>query len=213
MKRNLLLLLAALPLAFGLVAFKTDLFEINKQLDIFITLYKDIHQLYVDPVSPSKTMDRAIEAMLEDLDPYTVYIPEDDIEEYRMATTGEYGGIGIGIRSRKGEILIDYVAEGFSADKAGIWPGDVLQKVDNQSAKGRTVEEVSEWMMGNPGTELQIVVERDGKPRTLKLKRERIATPAVTYSGFLEGTKVGYIYLTSFLPGCAMEVQKAIEQL
>ena len=213
MKRNALLWIAALPLALGLVAFKTDLFEINKQLDIFISVYKDIHQLYVDPVSPSKTMDRAIEAMLEDLDPYTVYIPEDDIEDYRMATTGEYGGIGIGIRERSGQIMVDYVAQGFSVDKAGICPGDILLKVDNQSAKGRTVDEVSEWMMGNPGTDLQVVVERDGKAKTLKLKRERIATPAVTYSGFLQGTKVGYIYLTSFLPGCAAEVQKAIEKL
>jgi carboxyl-terminal processing protease len=202
-----------IPVSGLLLALRTDYFEVSKQLDIFVSLFRDINQYYVEEVPPRKTMERAIGGMLEGLDPYTTYIPEDQIEDYRMAVTGQYGGIGMEVRQKGDDILIDYIAEGFPAQKAGILPGDLLKSVNGKPVAKKKVEEVAELTKGNPGTEVSIELVRAGKTIKHTLKRERIITKAVTYSGLLANTKTGYIYLSSFLPECSKEVKKAIESL
>jgi carboxyl-terminal processing protease len=213
MKHKRLLLWTLIPVSGILLALRTDYFEVSKQLDIFVSLYRDINQYYVDEVPPRKTMERAIGGMLEGLDPYTTYIAEDQIEDYRIAVTGQYGGIGMEVRQKGDNIIIEYIAEGFPAQKAGLLPGDALLSVNGKPVATKTVDQVAELTKGNPGTEVSLEVVRAGKTIKHKLKRERITTKAVTYSGFLSNTKTGYIYLSSFLPECSKEVRKAIESL
>lgn len=213
MKAKRIFLWMLIPISGVLLALRTDYFEVSKQLDIFVSLFRDINQYYVDEVPPRATMERAIEGMLEGLDPYTTYIPADQIEDYRMAVTGQYGGIGMEVRPKGDLIVIEYIAEGFPAQKAGLLPGDALKSVNGKPVAGKKVDEVAELTKGNPGTEVTLEIIRAGKTIKHTLKRERIVTKAVTYSGLFPGTKTGYIYLSSFLPECSKEVRKAIESL
>ena len=129
---------------------KSD-FEISKNLDIFASLYKELNQHYVDDLQPGELMKTAIDEMLKSLDPYTVFIPESDIEDLRFMTTGQYGGIGALIQQQDKKILISEPYEGFPDEKRGLKAGDEILEINGKSIKGKTVSEVSDMLKGSSG--------------------------------------------------------------
>ena len=150
--------------------------------------------------------------MLKTLDPYTVYYPESDVDEFTFMTTGKYGGIGSLVRSSGEYVVISEVYKGFPADLAGIKPGDLLKKVDGISLKGLSTDKVSEKLKGNPGTPITLTIERNGKETDYPLKREKIVVPPVPYYGMID-SKTGYIRFTSFTQNCIDDVKTALTSL
>ncbi len=189
-------------------------FEIAKNLDIFATLFKEVNSFYVDEVEPNKFIKTGIDAMLESLDPYTNYIPEDEIEDYRTITTGQYGGIGavIGKKNTKTIILMPY--ENFPAHKAGLKIGDELLEVDGVDLKDKNTNEVSKLLKGAAGTEVNVTVKRHGvkDKMVVQLKREKIKVENVPYYGMLNN-EVGYIHLTDFTASASKDIKSALQKL
>ena len=206
-----LVLLLAVTSGF-LINQETRDFRIAKNLDIFYSLFRELNTFYVDDIDPDKTVKAGIDNMLKTLDPYTVYYPESDVDEFTFMTTGKYGGIGSLIRSNGEYVVISEVYKGFPADQAGIRPGDILKKVDGVSLKGYTSDKVSDKLKGNPGTELSLTIERKGKENDYKLKREKIAVPPVPYYGMID-SKTGYIRFTNFTQNCIEDVRNALIKL
>lgn len=187
-------------------------FRIAKNLDIFYSLFRELNTFYVDEINPDKIVKTGIDDMLKSLDPYTVYYPESDIEEFTFMTTGKYGGIGSVVRNDGDFAVITEVYKGFPADLAGIKPGDVIKKVDGNSLKGMTTDKVSDKLKGEPGTPVTLTLERNGKESDYTIKRERIAVPPVPYWGMID-SNTGYIRFTSFTENCIEEVKKAVVAL
>src|SRR5689334_3515145 len=133
-------------------------FEVSKNLDIFTTLFRDVNMYYVDSIQPGSLMKSGIDGMLKNLDPYTIYIPESDIEDYKMThISAEYGGIGALVQQRDGEIQISEIYDGFPADKADVKVGDIILSVNGVSTKSRKVDDVTDFMKGQKGTPVKIV--------------------------------------------------------
>lgn len=189
-------------------------FEIAKNLDIFATLFRELVVNYVDEVNPSELMKTGIDEMLSSLDPYTNFIPESEIEDYRFMTTGQYGGIGSLIVKRGEYIYISEPYEGFPAQRAGLLPGDKILKINGESAKSRSSEEVSSLLKGQPGTEVFLLIEREGEAKPLQkaLKREVVRINNIPYYGMLND-KTGYIKLTGFTQNAGREVRDAFQSL
>lgn len=189
-------------------------FQIAKNLDIFATLFKEVNTYYVDEVNPSDLMREGIDAMLESLDPYTQYIPENKIEDYRTMTTGQYGGIGSIIGNRDGKIMILMPYEGFPAQKAGLKIGDEIIAVDGKDVTGKDTEEISTLLKGQSGTEVKITIRRYGKeePLDVSLTREKISISNVPYYGMVTDS-VGFIKLEDFTSDASSEVEKALKAL
>jgi carboxyl-terminal processing protease len=206
-----LLLIIGISTGF-LVNQETRDFRIAKNLDIFFSLFRELNTFYVDEIDPDKLIKAGIDNMLKTLDPYTVYFPESEADEFAIMTTGKYGGIGSMVRSNGDYVVISEVYKGFPADKAGIKPGDILKKVDGTSLKGMTTEIVSEKLKGNPGTDINVTIERNGKDTVYPLKREKIVMPPVPYYGMID-SKTGYIRLTSFTQNCNEDVKTALTSL
>lgn len=189
-------------------------FEITKNLDIFSTLFKEVNSYYVDEVNPNKLIKTGIDAMLASLDPYTNYIPEDDIEDYRTMTTGEYGGIGavIGTRNDKNLIMMPY--KGFPAHKAGLKIGDEILKVDGIDVTGKNTSEISQLLKGQANTKFTVTIKRYGQetPLEINLVREKITINNVPYAGIV-ANGIGYIKLSDFTTGAGKEVKKALDDL
>lgn len=192
----------------------SDRFEIGKNLDIFAALYKEVNSTYVDGTQPGKLMKTGVDAMLETLDPYTVYYPESEIEDYKLLTTGQYGGIGAKIRRIDDFVVIDEPYEGFPAFKAGLRAGDIILKVDGKDVKGKSTADLSKILKGNPGTSLNVLIERPGqnKPFEVVFKREEIQLKSVPYFGMVDDS-IGYIQMTSFTRKVSNEVENAIQEL
>lgn len=187
-------------------------FRIAKNLDIFFTLFRELNTFYVDEINPDKIVKTGIDNMLKTLDPYTVYFPETDADEFRIMTTGKYGGIGSLIRPGGDYTVISEVYKGFPADLAGIKAGDILKKVDGVSLKGIQSDKVSEKLKGNPGTPINVTIERNGTETEYAMKREKIAIPSVPYYGIINGN-TGYIRFTNFTQNCVDEVKSALVDL
>jgi len=189
-------------------------FEITRNLDIFATLFKEVNAYYVDEVNPNKLIKTGIDAMLASLDPYTNYIPEDDIEDYRTMTTGQYGGIGAVIGPRNGKNVIMMPYEGFPAHKAGLKIGDEILKVDDIDVTGKNTNEISQLLKGQANTKLTVTIQRYGedKPRDIEITRDKITIDNVPYSGLVT-PEIGYIKLSDFTTGAGKEVKKALENL
>lgn len=194
------------------LAYTPDYFEISKQLDIFTNVFRQVNLYYVDETEPGELMDEAIVSMLSSLDPYTNYIPEERVEDYKIQTTGNYGGIGAGIRRNKGQLIITNPYEGFAADKAGIMAGDIVKEVDGKSVVGKSTADISKVLKGAPGTEVKILVERQGKDKTIELEREAVQVKSVPYYGMLENG-IGYITLDNFTNQATKEVKAAFLDL
>jgi carboxyl-terminal processing protease len=191
---------------------ETREFRIGKNLDIFFSLFRELNTFYVDEINPDKIIKAGIDDMLKTLDPYTVYYPESDLDEFTFMTTGKYGGIGSQVRNNGDYAIITEVYKGFPADKAGIKPGDILKKVNGISLKGYSTDKVSDNLKGEPGTPITITIERNGTDSVYQLKRERIAVSAVPYSGMLDN-KTGYIRFRSFTQDGIDEAKKALISL
>ncbi len=186
-----------------------DPFETSKQLEVFTAVLREVQNVYVDPVSAEQAVGSAIEGMLEELDPYTVYYPEDQIEDVRLLQTGEYGGIGCVIQKIDAAVLISDIHPGGPADKAGLVVGDVLTSVDGKSLEGLRVNEVSTLLKGTPGTEVKISAKRFNAPSlNFAFERENITKDAVPFYGMREDG-VAYIYLESFTEQAGAQVKKA----
>lgn len=189
-------------------------FEIAKSLDIFATLFKEVNANYVDDVDPKKLIKQGIDGMLGSLDPYTDYIPEEQIENFRITTTGQYGGIGALIGVVNGKTVITHPYRNFPAYKAGIKVGDELIAVNGVSVKNKETSDVSTLLKGQPKTEVEVRLKRMGQKEevVLTIKREKISVGNVSHYTLLE-KGVGYIQLEDFTPGAAKEVAEAILEL
>ncbi|MBK8364243.1 MAG: S41 family peptidase [Bacteroidetes bacterium] len=195
-------------------SFVDNYFEVSKNLDIFSSLYREVNMYYVDSVDPGKIMKKGIDEMLSSLDPYTNYIPESNIEDYRFMTTGQYGGIGAVIRPKGDYVIVSDPYEGFPADKAGLRAGDVILEIDGKTTKNKKTDEISRALKGSPKTEVKLLIKREGeeKPFEKILMREEIKVKPVPYYGMLDN-KIGYIKLNSFTENCAKDVAEALKEL
>ncbi|MBA2610698.1 MAG: S41 family peptidase [Bacteroidetes bacterium] len=197
------------------VSYTPDYFEISKNLDIFNAVYREVNMAYVDDTKPGQLMKTGIEAMLASLDPYTNYYSENDIEDFRMLTTGQYGGIGSQVNDIDGKIIIENPKEGFAAFKAGIRSGDQIIGVNGINVEGKRSDEISSLLKGNAGTPIKLKLLKAGQttPVELNLVREEIKEKAVPYYGMLPNGETGYIKLISFTENCSGEVKDALLEL
>lgn len=209
--------IVAILLITGAIAFTNPsdrYFEIAKNLDIFATLFKEVNALYVDEVNPNQVIKTGIDAMLASLDPYTNYIPEDDIENFRTQSTGQYGGIGAVTTRIEGKIKVSMVMDGYSAQKNGLKIGDEVIKIDNIDIRNLSADETSELMKGQANTAVSLTVLRYGneQPITLNFNREKVKISNVPYSGMV-ADHIGYIKLTEFTMQAGKEVENAVIDL
>lgn len=212
--KKIVLVVSLLLTSIFSVGFVDNYFEISKNIDIFTTLYKELNIFYVDETDPGELMKKAIDSMLESLDPYTTYIPESEMEDFRFMTTGQYGGIGAIISKRGDYVMISEPYEGFPANKAGLIAGDKLLEINGKSVKGKSTEDVSKVLKGQPNTTVNVLIERIGKdsPFEVELKREEIKVKSVPYSTILDGN-IGYIKMTSFTRNVSNEVAEAFKEI
>ena len=168
----------------------------------------------MDETKPGELIQKGIDAMLETLDPYTNYIPESDIEDYRYMTTGQYGGVGSLIRKRGEYVVITDPYENYPAFKAGLRAGDVILEVDGKSVKGKETDEISKMLKGQPGTTLKLLIKREGDKENIEktVTREEIKISSVPYHGMLNN-EIGYIRLTGFTENAGQDVKKALVEL
>lgn len=215
--RKMKAFIAALLIAtvsFASSAYEDSYFEMTKNLDIFYSLFKEINLYYVDDTEPGDLMKKGIDGMLKSLDPYTVYIPESDIEDYRFMTTGQYGGVGALIRTKDDHIVIAEPYKDFPTDKAGLVAGDIILEIDGKSTEGKSTQDVSKVLKGQPGTEVKLLIKRYGQDKTFEAKvvREEIQIESVPFKGMLD-EEIGYINLSSFTRDCSKDVFQAYEEL
>jgi carboxyl-terminal processing protease len=214
-KRPVLIWVSALLLVGGIVAFQTKndrLFAIAKSIDIFAALIRELDTYYVDQIDPEKLLTVGIQAMLEELDPYTEYIPEEESDDFRMLTTGEYAGVGalIGNRGEGNIVIMPYT--GFPAQNAGMRIGDLLLKVDSIAVLKKTTSEVSELLKGPANTGVTVTVKRGEDTLQFSLNRKKISLKNVPFYGKLD-EQTGYIKLSDFTTNASAEVRNALVSL
>jgi carboxyl-terminal processing protease len=189
-------------------------FEILKNLDIYSSLIKQLNNDYVDEINPGELTKTGIDAMLESLDPYTNFIPESEVEDYRFITTGQYGGIGALIHQQGDYVVISEPYEGSPAQKSGLLAGDKILEVNGQNAVGKNYDQVSTILKGQSGTTVMLKIKRDGmdKPIEKSINRENIKIDNIPYSGILS-EDIGYIRLTGFTQNAARDFRQAFQKL
>lgn len=200
---------------FAGLAYTPDYFEISKNLDIFYSVYRELNVGYVDDTKPGQLMKTGIDAMLNSLDPYTVYYTENDIEDYRYMTTGEYGGIGASVNDINNKLIIAEPYEGFAAYKAGLRAGDQIVGINGINVEGKKSDDIGNLLKGQAGTPLKLKVLKYGQnnPVEISLTREEIKTKAVPYAAILPDGETAYIKLISFTDNCSGEVKEALTSL
>ncbi|MDE6174093.1 MAG: S41 family peptidase, partial [Duncaniella sp.] len=189
--------------------------EISRNLDIFNALYKELQTFYVDSIDAEKSINTAIAAMLNDIDPYTEYFSAKDQDAFRTMTTGEYGGIGSIIQQNEEGVIISEPYEGSPAQKAGLRPGDLFVSIDGDSVLGWTSDRVSNKLKGQSGSTLKLVMKRpwvSDSIKTFEFKRAKIQIPPVPYVGMVR-PEIGYIGLNTFSEKSAAEVRAGVEKL
>lgn len=213
MKKYIVILSLCLASVFAF-NFSQDYFEVSKNLDIFNTLYRELNIAYVDETKPGLLMKTGIEAMLASLDPYTNYYTENDIEDYKYMTTGEYGGIGALIQDVNKKITVTEPYDGFAAYKAGLRAGDEILEVNGINVTAKKTEDITNMLKGQAGTPIKLKVLHLGQttPIEVNLTREEIKIKAVPYYSMLD-SEVGYIKLSSFTDNCSVEVKDALLKL
>lgn len=211
LKRTILFFAIFLSLNIGFA--QNNSFETLKSLEIMDQIYEHLDLYFVDETKNGQLAKTGIDAMLKELDPYTVYYHESNIEDYRLMTTGQYGGIGALIRKMGDFSYISEPYEGKPAQVAGLKAGDKIVSIDGKSMEKKSTEEVSDALKGPKGTSFELVVERTGEgKKNFKITRDEIKLPDVPYFGMLQG-KVGYVKLNSFTQTAAADVKSAIEKL
>jgi carboxyl-terminal processing protease len=198
----------------GFIALKDKEFEIVKNLEIFTSLFNELDRYYVDETKPDELIESAIQGMLEELDPYTSYIPEKDMEDFNFMLTQEYGGIGALIRKSGEFAMVVEPYENFPAQLSGLKAGDTILKINGVSTHGKEISSVSELLKGTPNTELKITLKRPGYKGEMEktLMRKKISIPNVWYFGMVDD-QVGYISLRSFTKDATQETKDALNQL
>ncbi len=193
---------------------KQNNFEISKSIDIYNNVFRYLNQNYVDEINPAELNEIAINAMLKELDPYTVFIPESEIEDVRLLTMGEYGGIGSIITYYDNKVHISEPYENFPAHKAGLIPGDAIMEINGVNTENKTVAEVSELLKGQPGSTLTLKIKREGEKNiiTKTLIREKIKIDNIPYYTVLDGG-IAYIILNQFTKDAAKELKEAFLEM
>jgi len=212
--KKYVIILCLLIGAFFTFNFSQDYFEVSKNLDVFNTLYRELNIAYVDETKPGQLMKTGIDAMLASLDPYTNYYTENDIEDYRFMTTGEYGGIGAIIQDVDKKLIVIEPYEGFSAFKAGLRAGDQIIAINDINVTNSKTDDISSLLKGQAGTTIKLKVLKLGQtiPTDFNLIREEIKIKSVPYYNMLNA-EVGYIKLSSFTDNCSVEVKDAFMKL
>lgn len=189
-------------------------FDIAKNMEVLSSVYAEVNRYYVDEVDPNKMMKTGIDAMLESLDPYTNFIPEDDIEDFRFISTGQYGGIGSMIGNRDDKILILMPYKGFPAYKAGLKIGDEVLAIDGQDVTGKQTNDISKLLKGQADTKVSLTIRRYGKdePLNIDLVREKITVKSVPYFGMVTD-EIGYFKLNSFTQDATKDITEALHSL
>ena len=189
-------------------------FELMKNLDIYSTVIKELNQDYVDEINPGELTKTGIEAMLNSLDPYTNFIPESEVEDYKFITTGQYGGIGALIHQKGDFVIISEPYENSPAQKSGLKAGDKILEINGKQVRGKSYQDVSSVLKGQAGTNINLLIQRDGedKPVEKTITREIIKIDNIPYSGML-GQQVGYIKLSGFTQNAAKETRQAFLKL
>ncbi|MFN4932329.1 MAG: S41 family peptidase, partial [Bacteroidota bacterium] len=214
-KKQIIIALIAVS-SIGFFAFEQDnLFEISKNIDIFVTLFRELNANYVDDVKTEQIIHKGIDAMLESLDPYTEFIAESDVDDYKMShVSNEYAGIGALVQQQDGKVMIAEPYYGYPAQKADLRAGDVVLKIDDKDVYNKKVEDVTSLLKGLRNTSLKITIQRKGEAQPLvkTLTRQEIKIKNVSYYGTI-ADGVGYIRLDKFLDDCAAEVKQALVAL
>lgn len=212
--RYILLLAAALAAAAALTFGQRNDFGLGRNMEILINMMRELSANYVDEVDPAKLMEDGAAGMVRNLDPYTLYLPEEEMSDFDFLTTGKYGGVGSLIRKKGDYVVFAQPYKGSPADRAGIRIGDRIVAIEGQDARGFSTADVSDRLKGDPGTTVRITVESlyTGERRDVALRRERIAVPGVPYAGFVE-EGIGYIQHSDFTEGSYDEMRSAIERL
>jgi carboxyl-terminal processing protease len=209
--KKLLIPVLAGVLFLSTTAFKNDFFEIAKQIEIFTTLFKELNMNYVDETNPGDLMDTAIKSMLEDLDPYTQFYNEQDVEASRINNAGDYTGIGAKILTLKDKLVVIEPYQNYAADKAGLKAGDEIIKVDNIEV-ATFKDDAANLLQGAAGTEVNIIYLRQGKTNTAKIIRESLDIKAVPHYSMVDD-KTGYIVLRKFNEKASSETIRAFQAL
>ncbi len=194
------------------VAFSSDFFEIAKQIDIYTTLFKELNMYYIDEVNPAELTDRAIKNMLSGLDPYTKYYDEQGVEDARISSTGDYGGVGMRSRYKDNKITILSIYKEGPAHKAGLIPGDVIIQIDDVIVKDFKDKSVVNLIKGTPKTTVRLKVLRNGKIKKITVERKKIEINPVPFYQMMDD-KVGYISFVKFNRRASTEVKKAYKDL
>ncbi|WP_298766851.1 S41 family peptidase [uncultured Polaribacter sp.] len=209
-KKTIVLLL--IVTAFLTYSFKSKFFEVAKQIEIYNTLFKELNMYYVDEINPAELTNKAIKNTLKDLDPYTNFYNEQDVETARIRRAGEYGGIGVAVYYTSKGIEISEVYKGYAADKAGLKVGDVIVSVDNQSIKNMKRDQLSMFLKGTPNSKFTAEIERQGKKTTKEITRDKVVINPVPFAEMID-EETGYITLTRFNEKASSEVKKAYRKL
>ncbi len=210
------LLVSGVALLFVRAQAPDSYFEISKNLDIYTTIFKELNSYYVDPIEPGKMIKTGIDAMLDDLDPYTNYITESDIEEYEFQTTGKFGGIGANLRKKEEKVYIGDVYENSPAVSAGLKPGDEVLSIDNQQLKDKNMDAISTLLKGASGTQVSMLIKDalTGVESVKKLTRSEIEISSVPFAGLVGPDKnIAYVTLTQFTPACSRILRSALDSL
>lgn len=189
-------------------------FELVKNLDIFTSVMQGLNKNYVDEIQPGSLTKTAIDEMLKSLDPYTEFIPESDMEDYKLMTTGQYGGVGALIQNLDSFVVVSEPYEGFPAYNAGLRAGDIILEINGVSVKGKSTQEVSDMLKGTPDTDVEITFKNifEENIKKVKLTRKEIKLPEVPYYGIV-APHIGYISLSSFTMNCSNTVKDALLKL
>ncbi|MGB3607815.1 MAG: S41 family peptidase [Psychroserpens sp.] len=201
----------AVTIFFSATAFKSDFFEIAKQIEIFTTLYKELNMNYVDETNPGDLMDTAIKSMLQDLDPYTNYYNEQDVEAARINNAGDYTGIGANVLTLKDRLVIVEPYKDYAADKAGLKAGDEIIKVDNVTVADFK-DDAGNLLQGGAGTSVNVTYIRQDKTQTATIKREAVDIHAVPHYSMVNAN-TGYIVLRKFNEKTSAETIMALRDL
>lgn len=211
MKKKIIIPALALIVLLVGTSFKNDFFEIAKQVEIFTTLFKELNMNYVDETNPAELMDTAIKSMLEDLDPYTNFMNEQDVEGFKISNAGEYSGIGAVVKSYDDRLLIIEPYQGYPADKAGLKAGDEIVKIGDINVSDFK-EDATELLKGATKSNVSIAYKRQGKIMTTTVSRDEIEIDAVPYFNMIDA-ETGYIVLSKFNSKASKQTEEALEDL
>jgi len=199
---------------YSFTRYSTDYFELTRNLEIFANVYKEVNSFYYEDLDHGRLMKTGIDAMLGSLDPYTVFVSENQVERSRYMAEGRYDGVGIEIEEKDGQIVVTFVYSGFGAHDAGIMAGDIIEKMEGRELAGFEKEDVIVFMRGASGTDLEMTIYRPWEDRhfTTTVERQEVSVPNVPYSGFIDDG-IAYVALSTFTPRSSQNIRSKLREL